>query len=144
MKELEEGTNLALDFSKIVKMADTQSDVIPVAVQNADTKEVILVAYVNQEALEHSLKTKTAAFWSTSRNELWIKGATSGETFDLLNVFVNCEQNSLLYVVRPRYGPPRAPRTCARTRNDRPARRWETLRSDHARPLAHEIRGTSC
>ena len=104
MKELEEGTNLSLDFSKIVKMADTQSDVIPVAVQNADTKEVILVAYVNQEALEHSLKTKTAAFWSTSRNELWIKGATSGETFDLLNVFVNCEQNSLLYVVRPRHG----------------------------------------
>ena len=104
MKELEEGTNLALDFSKIVKIADTHSDVIPVAVQNADTKEVILVAYVNQEALEHSLKTKTAAFWSTSRNELWIKGATSGETFDLLNVFVNCEQNSLLYVVRPRRG----------------------------------------
>ena len=43
-------------------------------------------------------------FWSTSRNELWEKGKTSGETFDLIEVRVNCEQNSLLYRVRPRRG----------------------------------------
>jgi len=43
-------------------------------------------------------------FWSTSRNELWEKGATSGEVFDLIEVRVNCEQNSLLYRVRPRRG----------------------------------------
>ena len=43
-------------------------------------------------------------FWSTSRNELWEKGKTSGETFDLVEVRVNCEQNSLLYIVRPRRG----------------------------------------
>lgn len=104
MKELEEGTSLTLDFEKIDKMAQKQPGVLPVAVQNIDTKEVILVAYVNQKALEHSIQTKTATFWSTSRNELWIKGATSGETFELMDVFVNCEQNSLLYTVRPRRG----------------------------------------
>jgi phosphoribosyl-AMP cyclohydrolase len=65
---------------------------------------VILVAYVNEQALRHSIETRTATFWSTSRNELWIKGATSGETFDLIEVRVNCEQNSLLFLVRPRRG----------------------------------------
>ncbi|MBN1399554.1 MAG: phosphoribosyl-AMP cyclohydrolase, partial [Anaerolineae bacterium] len=42
-----------------------------------------------------------AAFWSTSRNELWVKGATSGDTLQVVEVRVNCEQNSLLYIVRP-------------------------------------------
>ena len=44
---------------------------------------------------------KKLILWSTSRNKLWFKGETSGETFDLLEAYVNCEQNSLLYVVRP-------------------------------------------
>jgi len=78
--------------------------VLPCAVQNADTGEVILVAYVNDQALSKAIETRSAVFWSTSRNELWEKGKTSGETFDLLEVRVNCEQNSLLYVVRPRRG----------------------------------------
>jgi phosphoribosyl-AMP cyclohydrolase len=42
-----------------------------------------------------------AAFWSTSRDELWVKGATSGDTLELVEVRVNCEQNSLLYLVKP-------------------------------------------
>ncbi len=102
--ELEEGTVLALDFGKIKEIGNKGCEVIPCAVQHADTRELILVAYVNQLALEHSIKTKTATFWSTSRNELWIKGATSGATFDLIEIFVNCEQNSLLFTVRPRNG----------------------------------------
>ena len=48
----------------------------------------------------HSLKTGIATFWSTSRNELWIKGATSGDTLEIVDIRVNCEQNSLLYLVR--------------------------------------------
>jgi phosphoribosyl-AMP cyclohydrolase len=73
-------------------------------VQHAGTNEVILVAYVNAQALQASLDTRSAVFWSTSRNELWEKGKTSGETFELIEVRVNCEQNSLLYRVRPRRG----------------------------------------
>lgn len=104
MKELEEGVHFQLDFSKIAKIAAKCPDVIPVAVQNADTKEVILIAYVNELALKTAVQTRTAVFWSTSRNELWEKGKTSGETFELLEVYVNCEQNSLVYLVRPRRG----------------------------------------
>lgn len=103
MKELEEGNQLTLDFDKLAKAAKCPG-ILPCAVQNADTKEVILVAYVNKLALDKSLETRSAVFWSTSRNELWEKGKTSGETFDLLEVRVNCEQNSLLYIVRPKRG----------------------------------------
>ncbi len=48
------------------------------------------------------MKTGIATFWSTSRNELWIKGATSGNNFELKEIYVNCEQNSLLYLVLPK------------------------------------------
>lgn len=101
--QLEEGTGLTLDFNKTTQVAQVPG-VIPCAVQHADTNEVILVAYVNQQALQASIETGSAVFWSTSRNELWHKGKTSGETFDLVEVRVNCEQNSLLYRVRPRRG----------------------------------------
>jgi phosphoribosyl-AMP cyclohydrolase len=104
MNPLEEGRNVQLDFSKIGKIAKVCPEVIPVAVQNADTGDVILIAYTNAAALAKALETRTAVFWSTSRNELWEKGKTSGETFDLVEVRVNCEQNSLLYRVRPRRG----------------------------------------
>ncbi len=101
-KELEEGIALKLDFSKIAKIAETSPDVIPVAVQHADTGEVILVAYTNEFAMKTSFEKRTLVLWSTSRRELWEKGATSGETFELLDAFVNCEQNSLVYKVRPK------------------------------------------
>jgi phosphoribosyl-AMP cyclohydrolase len=102
-KELEEGSDLKLDFDKLAKAAKCPG-VLPCAVQHVDTGEVILVAYVNEQALKKSIETGSAVFWSTSRNELWEKGKTSGETFDLLEIRVNCEQNSLLYRVRPRRG----------------------------------------
>ena len=104
MNALEEGKALELDFGKVAKVAQSCPDVLPVAVQHADTGEVILIAYVNRKALDKAMETRSAVFWSTSRNELWEKGKTSGETFDLVAVHVNCEQNSLLFKVRPRRG----------------------------------------
>ena len=104
MKPLEEGTALTLDFTKIARIADVCRDVLPVAVQHADTREVILVAYTNELAFRKTMASRTLVLWSTSRNELWEKGKTSGETFEIVEAFVNCEQNSLLYVVRPRRG----------------------------------------
>ncbi len=103
MKELEEGTTLQLDFDKLAKAAQCPG-VLPVAVQNVDTREVILVAYINRLALDKTIETRTLVLWSTSRNELWEKGKTSGETFDVLEIRVNCEQNSLLMIVRPKRG----------------------------------------
>lgn len=101
LEELEEGTSLNLDFNKLSKAVKSSPDIIPVAVQNADTLEVILIAYTNEYALKESISTGVATFWSTSRNELWIKGKGSGNTFNLVDVRVNCEQNSLVYLVRP-------------------------------------------
>ena len=101
-KEIEEGTKFEFDFTKLRKvMAKCQSDVVPVVAQDADSKEVLIVAYANALALETALKEGMATFWSTSRNELWIKGKTSGDFLKLVEVRVNCEQNSLLYLVRP-------------------------------------------
>jgi phosphoribosyl-AMP cyclohydrolase len=100
MKELEEGSKLQLDFKKLQKIGQTGSEVVPVVVQDADTMEVLVVAYANEIALETTLKTGIATFWSTSRNELWIKGKTSGDTLKVEDIRVNCEQNSLLFLVR--------------------------------------------
>ncbi len=103
-KELEEGGELRLDFNKLEKAVGQSKGIIPVAIQHADTREVILLAYTNERAFRKSLETRSLVLWSTSRNELWEKGMTSGETFDLVEARVNCEQNSLLYLVRPRRG----------------------------------------
>ena len=103
-QELEEGLILNLDWQKLEKAVARTNGIIPVVVQEVDSREVILVAYINQQAFEESLKRKKLVLWSSSRNELWIKGATSGETFELLEAYVNCEQNSLLFIVRPERG----------------------------------------
>ena len=100
-KQLEEGSELLLDFHKLAKVAQTGVSVLPVVVQDAETREVLILAYANDLALRHSLEHGVAAFWSTSRNELWVKGATSGDTLQLVEVRVNCEQNSLVYLVKP-------------------------------------------
>lgn len=98
MKELEESEDILLDFNKIKNIGE---QVLPVVVQDSISKEVLIVAYINQLALLESLKQKRAVFWSTSRKELWIKGNTSGDYLMLDEVRVNCEQNSLLFLVTP-------------------------------------------
>jgi len=101
MNALEEGGDLKLDFGKLAKAAASSQGLVPVAVQNANTGEVILVAYTNELAFRKALASRRLVLWSTSRNELWEKGATSGNGFELVEVRVNCEQNALLYMVRP-------------------------------------------
>ncbi len=100
--KLEEGRDLHLDFSKLRKVSKGKETVLPVAVQDVDSKRVLLVGYVNETALNTTIESGVATFWSTSRNELWVKGATSGDTLEIVDVRVNCEQNSLLYLVRLR------------------------------------------
>lgn len=133
MKELEEGSELRLDFDKLAKAARC-GGVLPVAIQHADTNEVILVAYTNEQAFRLTMAERRLVLWSTSRNELWEKGKTSGETFDLVEARVNCEQNSLLYRVRPRRGgichtrnAAGAPRNCYYRRVDPATGRLENL-----------------
>lgn len=98
--DIEEGRELRLDFTKLKKVAACGQDLVPAVAQDHDTGEVLIIGYVNALALETALRERKATFWSTSRNELWIKGKTSGDYLELVEVRVNCEQNSLLYRVR--------------------------------------------
>ena len=72
---------------------------IPVVVQDAETKEVLMLAYANKAALENTLKTGKGPYWSRSRKELWVKGATSGHTQRIVRVVADCDYDALLYVV---------------------------------------------
>ncbi len=81
-----------LDFSK-------GNGLIPVITQDAKTKEILMQAYANKEAVELTLKTGKATYWSRSRNELWVKGETSGHTQKIVAVYTDCDYDSLLYVV---------------------------------------------
>jgi len=99
---LEESSVLQLDFQKLKKISNIEADVLPVIVQDYFTLKVLILAYVNEEALELSIKKKKAVFYSTSRNEIWEKGKSSGDTLQLLDIRVNCEQNSLLFLVKPK------------------------------------------
>jgi len=100
-EELEEGRVLNLDFTKLRKVAECEADVLPAIAQDADSGEVLIVGYANRLALDTARETGMATFWSTSRNELWIKGRTSGDYLKVEEIRVNCEQNSILYRVRP-------------------------------------------
>lgn len=74
---------------------------IPVIVQDAQSKEVLTLAYMNKESLEKSLETKETWFYSRSREELWHKGETSGHTQHIVDIRYDCDQDALLALVEP-------------------------------------------
>lgn len=98
--ELEEGGDIALDFGRF--FSSSGHGVVPVVAQDVESRDVLVLAHANRLALNYTLKNRVAAFWSLSRDSLWIKGETSGNFLDIVDVRVNCEQNSLLYLVRLR------------------------------------------
>lgn len=97
---LEEGLTTQLDFDKIGKIGRDGHQVVPVVLQDADSGDVLFIGYANEEAYRLTLERRSAVLYSTSRQEIWHKGATSGDVLELVDVRVNCEQNSLLYRVR--------------------------------------------
>ncbi|MEO1100776.1 MAG: phosphoribosyl-AMP cyclohydrolase [Pseudomonadota bacterium] len=68
--------------------------------QDADTGEVLMLAWMNADALEATIRTKRGTYWSRSRGALWIKGETSGHTQDVVEVRVDCDQDAVLLKVR--------------------------------------------
>ena len=80
-------------------MAD--ATLIPVIVQDAETSRVLMLAYANDEAVRRTRETGEAWFWSRSREELWHKGATSGNTMAVEEIRDDCDGDALLYRVRP-------------------------------------------
>lgn len=72
---------------------------IPVVVQDVHTKEIIMLAYSNEAAYLQTRKTAIATYYSTSRQELWVKGATSGNTQTIKTIFIDCDADALVYQV---------------------------------------------
>ena len=68
--------------------------------QDADTGEVLMLAWMNSEALQATLKTGRATYWSRSRRALWVKGETSGNVQTVLDVRIDCDQDAILLRVR--------------------------------------------
>ncbi len=74
---------------------------IPCIVQDADTLDVLMMAWMNQESLKRTLESGETVFWSRSRQELWHKGATSGNTQKLVELRYDCDADTLLALVHP-------------------------------------------
>jgi phosphoribosyl-AMP cyclohydrolase len=91
----EHTTQLLLDFG-----ADGKK-LVPVVTQDARTKDVLILAFVNREAFDETRRSGYATYWSRSRNELWKKGLTSGDMLKVEEIRINCEQSSLLFLVTP-------------------------------------------
>ena len=78
-----------------------KSELIPVIIQEADSRAVLMLGYTNREAVELTLQTKTAWFWSRSRKKLWNKGETSGNYLHVERIFADCDTDTLLYFCVP-------------------------------------------
>lgn len=85
-----------VDFDK---MAQGKTALIPTVVQDVKTKQVLMMAYSSQASLQHALETRTGTYFSRSRNQLWSKGETSNNTQKLVQVDVDCDGDTLLFLV---------------------------------------------
>jgi phosphoribosylformimino-5-aminoimidazole carboxamide ribotide isomerase len=90
---LEDAYIEVMDFEK-------QNGLIPTIVQDIDSKQVLMLAYSNKDSLKKSLKDGLATYFSRSRNELWTKGLTSGNTQELISAKFDCDQDALLFKVK--------------------------------------------
>lgn len=87
----------ASDFTS--RLVFNEQGLIPVIVQQVDTREVLMMAWMNSESIALTLSTAAATYWSRSRNELWVKGATSGNTQRVISLSCDCDNDALLLVV---------------------------------------------
>ncbi len=76
-----------------------EKGLIPAVVQDVSSKDVLMVAYMNREALELTIKTKKACYYSRSRQQLWLKGETSGHTQDVKEILIDCDNDTILLFV---------------------------------------------
>lgn len=96
-KALEEGRELHIDFEK-------RGGLVPTVVQDVKDGRILMLAYVNDLALKTTIAKGMATFWSTSRNELWTKGETSGDYLKIIEILTDCDQDALVYKVEPQGG----------------------------------------
>jgi phosphoribosyl-AMP cyclohydrolase len=93
---VKEYTNeLLLDFGP------DSNNLIPVITQDHTSKDILILAFSNKAAFKETVRSGYATFFSRSRKEIWKKGQTSGDYLRIVEIRINCEQNSLLYLVEP-------------------------------------------
>lgn len=85
----------------IEKIKFDSSGLIPAIVQDANTNQVLMMAYMNKESLKITLEKKETVFWSRSRNQLWHKGAISGNVQKVIEIKIDCDADTLLILVEP-------------------------------------------
>ena len=78
-----------------------EKGLIPAIVVNAETKRVLTLAYMNEESLKISMERKLTCFWSRSRQELWLKGETSGNYQHIVSITADCDKDALVVEVNP-------------------------------------------
>jgi len=81
-----------------------EAGLVPVITQEADTKEVLMLAYANGEAIQKTVETKEAHYYSRSRKEIWHKGATSGNLQYVAEIRIDCDADAVLYLVKQKGG----------------------------------------
>ena len=84
---------IEMDFNKL-------GGLVPCIVQEEGTGQVLMLAYMNEESLHQTLRTGLATYWSRSRNEIWIKGKTSGHYQYVKRILVDCDNDTLLMIVK--------------------------------------------
>lgn len=84
-----------LDFDKM-------GGLIPAIVQDSKTNEVLMLGFMNKEAWEKTLKISKVTFWSRTRNELWTKGETSGNFLNVKEIFIDCDDDTILIKAEPK------------------------------------------
>ena len=89
-------TTLDPQVAALLKDSDA---LIPAIVQDSTSKEILMLAYMNAQSLELTLTTGKATYWSRSRNELWVKGATSGHYQDVQSIALDCDGDALVLQV---------------------------------------------
>lgn len=80
---------------------DKMGGLVPAIIQDALTKNVLMLGFMNKEAYQKTLDTKKVTFWSRTRNCLWTKGETSGNFLEVIDIKVDCDQDTLLVLVHP-------------------------------------------
>lgn len=88
-----------MEFLKELKF--DAAGLIPAIIQNKNTNEVLMVAYMNEQTLKQTIETKKATFWSRSREEVWVKGETSGNFLNVCEIRVDCDGDAIIVLVNP-------------------------------------------
>lgn len=85
---------MTIDYSKL-------NGLVPAIIQDADTRVVLMLGFMNEEAYEKTVETGKVTFWSRTRNTLWTKGETSGNFLNVVEILNDCDNDTLLIKVHP-------------------------------------------